>query len=151
MRILVPVMIAVILVIAASIFQSVTMTLLPLGVSGVALVITYGLMAAIGWKMTMLSVILIPLVLAVSVAHSIHIIDRYRLNLERGLHNDRAVAESVERLLRPCLFACITTVIGLLSLLVSDLAPLQEFRIACEMLYEMIVGMPISRIRKIQA
>ncbi len=130
MRILVPVMIAVILVIAASIFQSVTMTLLPLGVSGVALVITYGLMAAIGWKMTMLSVILIPLVLAVSVAHSIHIIDRYRLNLERGLDNNRAVAESVERLLRPCLFACITTVIGLLSLLVSDLGPLHEFAVS---------------------
>ena len=77
LRILVPVMIGVIIVIAFGIFQSVTMTLLPLGISATALVSAYGFMGAAGWRMTMISVILIPLILAVGVAHSIHIIARH--------------------------------------------------------------------------
>ena len=127
LRVLVPVMIAVIVVIAFGIFQSVTMTLLPLGVSATALVSAYGLMAAAGWRMTMISVILVPLILAVGVAHSIHIIDRYRLLLESGLDNETAVVRAVAQLLRPCFFAGLTTVIGLLSLLVSGLGPVHEF------------------------
>jgi hypothetical protein len=51
-------------------------------------------MAAVGWHMTMISVILIPLILAVGVAHSIHVINRYRLNLENGLDNEAAVIGS---------------------------------------------------------
>ena len=127
LRILVPVMIGVIVVIAFGIFQSVTMTLLPLGVSALALIVAYGFMAATGWKMTMISVILIPLILAVGVAHSIHIIARYRLLLGEGADNETAVVTGVGQLLRPCFFAGLTTVIGLLSLLVSSLAPVHEF------------------------
>lgn len=127
LKFLVPVMIAVIVVIAFGVFQSITMTLLPLGVSAVALVSAYGLMAAAGWKMTMISVILIPLILAVGVAHAIHIINRYRKLLEGGLDNETAVVRAVAELLRPCFFAALTTVIGLLSLLVSNLAPVHEF------------------------
>ena len=127
LRFLVPVMIAVIVVIAFGIFQSITMTLLPLGISATALVSAYGLMAVAGWNMTMLSVIHVPLILAVGVAHSIHIIDRYRLLLESGLDNESAVVSAVTQLMRPCFFAGLTTVIGLLSLLVSGLAPVHEF------------------------
>ena len=129
MRILVPAMILLVAVIAFSIFQSAMMTLLPLGVGGIAVLFAYGFMAAVGWAMTMISVILVPLILAVSVAHSIHIIDRYRLNLDRGMDNEGAVRASVERLIRPCFFTCVTTVIGLLSLLVSNLDPVQEFAV----------------------
>lgn len=129
LRVLVPVMTAVIVVIAFGIFQSVTMTLLPLGVSATALVSAYGLMALAGWRMTMISVILVPLILAVGVAHSIHIIDRYRLLLESGVDNETAVVRAVSQLLRPCFFAGLTTVIGLLSLLVSGLGPVHEFAV----------------------
>jgi predicted RND superfamily exporter protein len=129
LRLLIPAMIAVIVIIAFGLFQSVVMTLLPLAVSGMAALFAYGLMAAVGWRMTMISVILIPLILAVGVAHSIHVINRYRLNLNNGLDNESAVVDSVRRLARPCFFTCITTVIGLLSLLVSELEPVQEFAV----------------------
>jgi predicted RND superfamily exporter protein len=95
----------------------------------VAVVFAYGLMAAVGWHMTMISVIPIPLILAVGVAHSVHVINRYRLNLESGLDNEAAVIDSIRRLFRPCFFTSITTVIGLLSLLVSELEPVHEFAV----------------------
>ena len=129
LQILVPVMILVIAIFAYGLVQSVPLTLIPLGVVGIAVVIAHGLMAAAAWKMTVISVVLIPLILAVGVAHSIHLIARYLHNLESGLENRAAVIDSVERLLKPCFFTSITTVIGLLSLLVSELKPVHEFAI----------------------
>ncbi|RZV38285.1 MAG: hypothetical protein EX272_03100 [Chromatiales bacterium] len=129
LRILVPAMILVIAVFAYGLVQSLRLTLIPLGVVGIAVVMAHGLMVAAGWKMTVISVVLIPLILAVGVAHSIHLIARYVLNLESGLDNRAAVIDSVERLLKPCFYTSITTVIGLLSLLVSELKPVHEFAI----------------------
>ncbi|MGB5576103.1 MAG: MMPL family transporter, partial [Woeseiaceae bacterium] len=88
-----------------------------------------GLMGLLGWNMTMVSAILIPLILAVGVAHSIHIISGYRRSLERGIAADEAVQRSLTRLLKPCFFASLTTAIGLLSLLVSELEPIRQFAV----------------------
>lgn len=127
MRILVPAMILIIVVAAYGFFRHVSLTLLPLIVVGIAVVWTFGLMGVARWSMSMISIILIPLVLAVGVAHSIHIITQYRLELWRGAAHEAAIRNSLGRLLKPCFFTSITTIVGLLSLLVSNLGPVQEF------------------------
>ena len=124
-----PLMIFLIVVITYVVFRKVPLTLLPLGVVAIAVTWSFGLMGLLGWNMTMISAILIPLILAVGVAHSIHIISGYRRNLERGIAADEAVQRSLTRLLKPCFFASLTTAIGLLSLLVSDLAPVRQFAV----------------------
>lgn len=124
-----PLMIFLIVVITYVVFRKVPLTLLPLGVVAIATTWSFGLMGLLGWNMTMISAILIPLILAVGVAHSIHIISGYRRNLERGIAADEAVQRSLTRLLKPCFFASLTTAIGLLSLLVSDLAPVRQFAV----------------------
>ena len=124
-----PLMIFLIVVITFVVFRRVPLTLLPLGVVAIAVTWSFGLMGLLGWNMTMISAILIPLILAVGVAHSVHIISGYRRNLERGMAADKAVKRSVTRLLKPCFFASLTTAIGLLSLLVSDLAPVKQFAV----------------------
>lgn len=127
MKTFVPAMILLILVISYGIFRRVALSLLPLTVVAIAITWSYGLMGLIGWQMTMLSAILIPLVLAVGVADSIHVIARYRRNLQRGQAHHEAIENSCVRLLAPCFFTTITTIFGLLSLLVSDLGPVREF------------------------
>lgn len=129
MRILVPLMILIIVAVAHAVFRRLSLTLLPLVVVGVAVIWAYALMSIADWPMTMITIILVPLILAVGVAHSIHIISRYRLELTRGLQHEAALKVSVTRLLKPCFFTSITTVAGLLSLLVSDLQPVHEFAI----------------------
>ena len=123
----VPAMILLILVISYAVFRRVSLTVLPLTVVAIAVTWSYGLMGLVGWKMTMLSAILIPLVLAVGVADSIHVIARYRRYLQRGQAHHEAIENSYVRLLAPCFFTTITTIFGLLSLLVSDLGPVREF------------------------
>jgi hydrophobe/amphiphile efflux-3 (HAE3) family protein len=124
-----PLMVLLIIVIMYVVFRKVPLTLLPLSVVAIAVTWAFGLMGLLGWNMSMISAILIPLILAVGVAHSIHIISGYRRNLERGIGADEAVQRSLTRLLKPCFFASLTTAIGLLSLLVSDVVPLQQFAV----------------------
>jgi hydrophobe/amphiphile efflux-3 (HAE3) family protein len=127
MMTLVPVMIGLILAISFGIFRRVSLTLLPMAVVAIAVTWSYGLMGLIGWQMTMISAILIPLILAIGVADSIHVIARYRRNLQNGQAHDAAIRDSCIGLLAPCFFTTLTTVLGLLSLLVSDLGPVREF------------------------
>lgn len=129
MTILVPLMIVVIVIIAYVMFRRVRLTLLPLAVVTIAVTWAFGLMGILGWNMSMISAILIPLILAVGVAHSIHIISGYRRNLEQGSSGEEAVRLAISRLLKPCFFASLTTAVGLLSLLVSDLAPVRQFAV----------------------
>lgn len=124
-----PLMIFLILVITYVVFRKVPLTLLPLTVVAIAVTWAFGLMGLLGWNMSMISAILIPLILAVGVAHSIHIISGYRRNLELGISANEAVQRSITRLLKPCFFASLTTAIGLLSLLVSDLVPVKQFAV----------------------
>ena len=124
-----PLMIFLIVVITYVVFRKVPLTLLPLAVVAIAVTWAFGLMGLLGWNMSMISAVLIPLILAVGIAHSIHIISGYRRNLERGIAADEAVQRSAVRLLKPCFFASLTTAIGLLSLLVSDVVPLQQFAV----------------------
>ena len=129
MTTIVPLMILVIVLIAYGVFRDILLTLLPLAVVTLAVTWAYGVMSLAGWAMSMISAILIPLILAVGVAHTIHIVAAYRLNLHRGQARTEAVRNSVVRLLKPCLFASLTTTAGLLSLLVSSLEPVRQFAV----------------------
>ena len=125
----VPAMILIIAGITYVLFRSWSLALLPLLVVGVAAIWAFALMSITGWAMSMLSIILIPLVLAVGVGHSIHITTRYGRELQRETPPDVAITQSVSAIVRPCFFTAITTVAGLLSLLISDIGPVREFAI----------------------
>jgi predicted RND superfamily exporter protein len=129
MRTSVPAMILVILLVTFGLYRSVWMSLLPLAVAAVAVLWSFSVMAMLGWHMTMISAMLMPLILAVGVADSIHFIARYRRQLELGRERLEALGQSVSRLLKPCFFTTVTTMVGLLSLLVCDIAPVREFGI----------------------
>lgn len=126
-RILVPIMILVILVISFAVFRSVWLSLVPLLVVGIAVIWSIGFMGIVGWKMTMLSTMLMPLILAVGVADSIHVITRFRDHVARGSDRVSSVKISLARLLKPCFFTTCTTIIGLLALLVSNIEPVRQF------------------------
>jgi len=127
LRLLSPVMFVTIAIIVYLVFGSLLATFLPLIIVMTAVIWTVGLMGALGQKMTLMSSALIPLVLAIGVADSIHILVEYRSQLAAGMSNRKAAIRSVTRLLIPCLFTTTTTAVGLLSLSTSDLAPIREF------------------------
>jgi predicted RND superfamily exporter protein len=130
MTVLVPVMLLVILAATWLVFRRFVSAILPLLVVMIALTWTLGFMAAMDWRFTMISGILVPLVLAVGVADAIHMAARYNAHVATGIERTEAIRTSFSELLRPCWLTTTTTALGLASLLVSELQPLREFAIA---------------------
>lgn len=127
MQVLVPIMILIILLIGFGVFRSIWLSFLPLVVAAVAVICGFAFLGMIGWKMTMFSAMLVPLILAVGVADTIHVIVRFRRHLANGKDRLQAVRSSLLQLLKPCFFTAITTMIALLALLVSEIAPVRQF------------------------
>lgn len=127
LTLLLPLSITLVLLVGLVAFRRPGAALLQLAVVAVAVIWVFGLMGLLGLKMSVISTVLPPLLLAIGVANSVHIISEYYRRIAAGSPRNRAVAESAGHLLKPCFFTSLTTVAGLLSLLVSPMQPVREF------------------------
>ncbi len=128
-RLFIPLMLAVIVIVMVRLFGSLVATLLPLAVVTVSIVWTYGVMVLLGYSVNVITMIISPLVMSVSIADSMHIVAGYQQALAAGCGREEAVAQTFSALLAPCFLTSLTTVAGLLSLVSADLAPLRQFGI----------------------
>jgi hypothetical protein len=127
LTLLFPLSIALILLVGIMAFRRPGAALLQLTAVAISVVWVFGLMGLLGLKMSVLSTVLPPLLLAIGVANSVHVIsDTYR-RIGVGIPRNQAISESIAHLLKPCAFTSLTTVAGLLSLLVSPMRPVREF------------------------
>ncbi len=117
----------VVVVAAFAVFRRISAALIPLSVVIMTSAWLFGLMGALGKPINIMSSGLSAVVLAVSVADSVHVLAAYYQELMAGRSREEAVEESLVKLLIPCFFTTITTAAGMLSLLVSDLQPIREF------------------------
>ncbi len=109
------------------IFRRWSAVLAAVAIIGLACVWTFGLMGLLGYRINVISAALIPVILAVGIADSIHIIADYYQRLALGQGREEALAEVIRELFLPCFFTSATTAIGFCALMVSDLAPVRQF------------------------
>lgn len=123
LRVLVPLVLAVVLISAGIISRSLFCTL---ATSGLMIFTVTTAMGIAGWFSVVMTPIsaYIPIVLmAFSVAYSIHIIMGVLAGLGRGLEKPEAIEYSIKENVYPIFLTSITTVIGFVSLNFSDLPP----------------------------
>ena len=121
--------IAVLLVVVASLllFRHWLAPAVPLSVVGITCILVVGCMGALGFKATILSSALMLLILVVGVADSIHLLSAYLYEVRQGKSIRVALRDGLAHVFIPCLFTSLTTIVGFLSLTVSDLKPIKEF------------------------
>jgi len=82
-----------------------------------------------GYKINLISTIITPLLMAVSVADSIHIVAGYLQ--EHGQHSGASrrdcIIATFHQLIAPTTMTSVTTIIGLLSLMSATLTPVRQF------------------------
>ena len=125
-QVILPISAFVVLLLAWLIFRRPFFTILPSVVVLLSILITFGLMGALGIQVSILSTMVAALVLAVGVADTVHVLSEYRRGIDKELHRGEALRRTVAHLFIPCLFTSITTAVGFLSLLTSDLQPIRE-------------------------
>ena len=122
--------VAVFLVIVLGvIFREARWVMLPLAGCFYAGLLMIGMLGLVGWKVTVISSNFLALMLIITISMNIHLTVRYR-QLHRDFpeltHHD-LVATTVRRMVWPCLYTALTTIIGFGSLVFSGIKPVIDF------------------------
>ena len=121
------------------IFRSLKWVILPLLSCTYAVTIMIGLLGLINWQVTVISSNFISLMLILTLSMNIHLIVRYR-QLCQLLPNTQyeLVCLTTEKMVRPCLYTGLTTIVAFASLVFSDIKPVIDFG------YMMVLGLSIT-------
>lgn len=118
------------LVIALSvIFRDPRWVALPLLSCVYAGLIVIGMLGLIGWKVTVVSSNFLSLMLIMTISMNIHLAVRYRQLLRERSEESQVdlVSATLRKMVWPCLYTALTTIIGFSSLVFSDIKPVQDF------------------------
>ena len=113
----------------ATIFRRMRWVLLPLSSCVFAGLSMIGLLGLIGWRVTVISSNFISLMLIITMSMNIHLIVRYRQLTKDFPEMDRRtlVLTTVSRMIWPCLYTTLTTIMAFGSLVVSNIKPVIDF------------------------
>ena len=123
-------------------FRSLRWVVLPILCCTFSVLVMVGILGLCGWEVTVISSNFVSLQLIITMAITIHLIVRYR---ELAGRNPAAtqrdlVRETVRLMLKPCVYAALTTIAGFASLVFSDIKPVITFG------WMMIVGIAVSMV-----
>ncbi len=105
-------------------FRSFFVALVPTVIQMVVLLWILGIYYGLGHKMNVVGGMLVPIMVAVCIADSVHMmLDYYRATLA-GLHRHEALVHSAVDLWRPCFYTSLTTVEGFISFQSSSIVPI---------------------------
>lgn len=123
----------VILVIYYLSFKAKRAILIPFSVSVIGIVWTLGTMQILGYKLTVVSIITPCMVLILGSSYSIHVISAYfnEFREDKGQYSKQeTVTRSMKGITSTIVAACLTTVVGFLSLLVCQIKSFKQMGIA---------------------
>ncbi len=117
---------------------------LPIAAVGLTAVMVVGTMGLVGEPMNVLNNIIPTLLIIIGISDSIHLVARYREELQRG-DGDKlpAVRRMVRTMAAACFLTSLTTAVGLASLAVSKTVMLRHFGVtsACGVMLAYVVTM----------
>lgn len=125
MKTFTPIMFVVALAILVVLFKNISGVLIPAIVIGINIMWTVGLFVISGNKMNMVSGMLMPLIFIVSLATTVHILNRFYQEVKILGDRREGILKTVKHVSVPCFLTCLTTSIGFLSLIVSDVTPVK--------------------------
>ncbi|RKX97245.1 MAG: hypothetical protein DRZ90_06870 [Spirochaetes bacterium] len=89
-----------------------------------------GFMGLMGWKLSMVSIVSPPLVLTLGSSYSIHILNEYYQFPMTGINKQKRIIEAVTSVSGTIVMASITTITGLLCLLLASMPQTRQFAVS---------------------
>ena len=110
------------------IFKKLKWVILPLLSCIYAVAIMIGLLGLLDWQVTVISSNFISLMLILTLSMNIHLIVRYR-QISANTSNTQYdnISETTSKMVRPCLYTALTTIVAFASLIFSDIKPVIDF------------------------
>ena len=117
------------IIVLTAIFREFRWIALPLLSCFYAGLIMIGVLGLIGWKVTVISSNFLALMLIITISMNIHLIVRYRQLNQDHPDDDQLtlVRITTHKMVKPCLYTALTTIMGFSSLVVSEIKPVIDF------------------------
>jgi uncharacterized protein len=111
------------------IFRKLRWVMLPLLSCFYAGLLMIGLLSLVGWHVTVISSNFISLMLIITMSMNVHLIVRYRqlFNDYPELSQHELVLTTASKMVWPCLYTALTTIMAFSSLVVSGIKPIIDF------------------------
>lgn len=131
MKKMVPIVILVILVVLFATLRSVKSTFITLGVVFLSTIWAFGLMASVGVPIYAVSTMIPVMLIAIGVADGIHLYSHLRTFVDHNPTASKldATKDMIKHLWKPVAMTSITTAVGFISLLTSEVYPVKYFGI----------------------
>ncbi len=123
----VPLSVLLVVVVLAWEFRTVRGVLLPLSSVVIGVVWTVGVMALVGHKINMGTLILPPLLMAIGIAYAIHVLSRFYIERRTADDVKEAVLATVRHVRVPVSVAWLTTVLGCVTLAFNPIPAIRDF------------------------
>ena len=110
-------------------FRKIRWVLIPITISVIGALFMTGLISSIGWKVTVISSNFFSLLLVMTLSVIIHLVVRYREISNQNLdqNNSENIRQTLNQMIRPCLYTVITTIAAFASLTASHVQPVIDF------------------------
>jgi len=108
-------------------FQNIWFVLLPLTNAFITTAFTASVLGLMDWKISVISSNFIALLLILTISLTVHVLVRFTEVSRSSESTDDAIYKTLNQMVRPCLFAALTTAIAFLSLIMGDIKPVIEF------------------------
>lgn len=130
LRVLIPFAVGLLLVVLFLSFRQLRGMLLPVTVTLVSVVWTLGVMALLGFQMTIVSVVIPVILIAIVNADSIHILTRYQEALHDEPDQRKALLAALETISEPVIYTSLTSAVGFVGLATAYSVIIQQFGLA---------------------
>ena len=89
----------------------------------IVMFISIGVMGLMDWPISIVSSNFLALLLITSIAISIHILAKVQTDVDKNISTSKSLSD----IFMPCLFTALTTIVGIASLILSDIKPVIDF------------------------
>ncbi len=113
----------------AIIFRKIRWVVLAILCCSASVVVMLGYLGMVDWRVTVISSNFVSLMLILTMALTIHLIQKFKETEARLPDADQKtlVSETVRAIVLPCLYTSLTTIVAFFSLLVSGIRPVMDF------------------------
>lgn len=126
LALIIPVLLSLIVLYLIYSFRSLTGLFLPLSVIFSSIVFTMGFAGLVGAKINSLTFILPTILMAISVADSIHVLAYFFDRYSNGFSRNESIKLALEKNLVPVILTSVSTAIGFMSLMTSNVLPVRD-------------------------
>jgi predicted RND superfamily exporter protein len=124
-----PVIMAILVVVLALSFRTVTGVFVPLATVAVGVLFTLGTISALGFSLSMISILVPPLLMILGFTYSVHVVAEYSQIRTLPDSHETAVEKTLEHVTLPVVLTGLTTIAGFVSLIANPIQATREFGI----------------------